>query len=150
MADLSMSWTVSTGSANVRVADRQAEATVIASYVTGAPEDFLGAVRRLLRGDTDARVDFEAEPTVYRWHFSRDGDVVEVRLAEHPDGRRPGTEIWSTRQPLGTLARVTVRCFDAVAQRGEAEYEREWRRPFPRSDLEALRTAWRSREAITS
>jgi hypothetical protein len=143
VADLSMTWTVRAGFADIHVADLQAEASAAASYVTGAPEDFLTAVRSLLHGDTGTTVEFEAEPTVYRWHFNRTGRIVEVQLSEHARRGRPGTVIWSTSQPLDILARVTIRCFDAVAQQGEAEYEREWHHLFPRLELEALRTAWR-------
>ena len=150
VTDMSMTWTVRTGWAEVWVADRGAEVTIVASYVSPAPEHFMGAVAHLLLGDVEAGVAFEAEPTVYRWRFTREGDTADVRLTEHPDDRRPGVEIWSTRQSLGALARVTIRCFDAVAQQGEAEYEREWRRPFPRFELEALRTAWRDHRAVTS
>ncbi|HEX7302338.1 hypothetical protein [Lentzea sp.] len=143
MADLSMTWTVHAGFATVRVGDSDGSAEALASYVSPAPEDFLGAVARLLRGSATAEVRFEAKPAVYRWHFTRDGSHVRVRLAEFPDGRRPGTEVWSTRQPLDVVARVVVRRFDAAARRGEDTYEREWRRPFPRFELEGLRAAWR-------
>lgn len=144
-----MTWTVRAGWADVRVADRAAEARILASYVSPAPEHFLGAVAHLLLGDVEAAVVFEAEPAVHRWRFTREGHFADIRLTEHPDDRRPGVEIWSTRQRLGTLARVTVRCFDAVARQGEADYEREWRRPFPRFELEALRTVWRDHRAVT-
>ena len=146
MTALPMTWTVRAGWADVEVAGVR----VTASYVSPAPEDFLGAVTRLLLGELQARVQFEAEPAVHRWHFDRSGDSVVIRLYEHPDDRRPGSEIWSTRQPLGTLARATVRCFDTLAHHGVDNYEREWRRPFPRFELEGLRTAWRTYEAAAS
>ncbi|GGU76302.1 hypothetical protein GCM10010178_79460 [Lentzea flava] len=141
-----MTWTVRAGWADVEVADHRGEALITASYISPAPEDLLGAVTRLLRGEPEARVRFEAEPAVYRWDFERDGDSACVRLVE-----QPSTEIWSTRQPLGALARVVVRCFDSVADRqGEDGYHREWRRPFPRAELEGLRAAWRAAEASGS
>ena len=141
-----MTWSVHDGWADVRLADSAAEVMISASYVTAAPEDLLTAVTRLLRGDTETRAEFEAEPTVYRWHFRRGGDAVGLRITEHPGHRRPGTEIWSTRQQLGTLARTAVRAFDALAP---AEYERDWRRPFPHHELEGLRAAWREHQAVT-
>ncbi|MGI5506128.1 hypothetical protein [Lentzea sp. CA-135723] len=144
MADLTMTWSVHAGWADVRLADHAAEVTISASYVTAAPEHLLGAVTRLLRGDAEAGAEFEAEPTVYRWHLRRDGGVAYLRITEHPGHRRPGTEVWSTRQPLDVLARTLVRCFDALAP---AEYEREWRRPFPHHELAGLRTAWREHQA---
>ena len=132
------------GWAQVRLADREDEVEVVPSCLTPVPEDVLGAVTRLLHGAADASAEFEAEPTVYRWHFRRDGgNTVDVRLTEL-SGHQPGAELWSTRRPLGTLARAVVRCFDSVAHRGEDEYEREWRRTFPRHELEGLRAAWRS------
>jgi hypothetical protein len=89
-----------------------------------------------------------AEPTAFRWIFSR-GDVdVWVRLLQLADGRRhdkAGTEIWSSWQTTDTVARATIRCFDEVARRyGESGYHGKWGSPFPRLELEALRTAWRN------
>ncbi|MEV6236445.1 hypothetical protein [Lentzea sp. NPDC051838] len=80
MADLSLTWTVRAGRADIRIADQHREIPVVT--------------------EAQAQVDFEAEPAVHRWHFHR-----------------------------------------------KAEYEREWRRPFPRFELEGLRTAWRTYEA---
>jgi hypothetical protein len=74
--------------------------------------------------------------------------TVAIRLVEAPDSRTPentGTVIWSSRQPITTLARTLVRAFDTVAtEHGEAGYQTLWGRPFPRHELEALRAAWRT------
>jgi hypothetical protein len=148
MAGLSMTWNVHAGWADVTVADYQAEAQVDASYISAAAEDFLTAVARLVLGDNDTRVQFMAGTTTFRWFFCREGTNVSIRLLELPDGRKndsAGTEIWSSQQNIDTLSRVVIRCFDKVARKyGENGYLDEWRRPFPRLELEALRTAWRA------
>jgi hypothetical protein len=90
-----------------------------------------------------------AEPTAYRWIFYRSGTDVWIRLLHLHDGGshdEDGAEIWSSRQTVDSLARTLIRCFDQVAhQHGETEFQDKWGSPFPRMELEALRTAWRNR-----
>ena len=115
------------------------------------PEELLAAVTRLLIGESETRALFEAEPTAFRWIFSREGDAVWIRMLRLPNGRRhdrAGVEIWSTQQALDTLARSVIRCFDEVARTyGESGYHGKWGHPFPRSELETLRGHWRSRQS---
>jgi hypothetical protein len=148
MAGMSLTWILQDhGWAVCVVADAQARAEAIASCVTGGPEDFLTAVARLVLGADASRADLEAEPTVYRWIFQRHGTDADIRLLLVPDGKLPdgaGTIVWTSRQPVDTVARAVVRAFDAVAtEHGENGYEAQWGRPFPRFELEALRRAWR-------
>lgn len=103
---------------------------------------------RLVAGETETRVQFEAEPTAFRWIFCRDGDTVRLRLLElrhggvHDDA---GTELWSGTLGADGLARAVVRCFDEVATvYGESGYRGKWGEHFPRSELEALRRVWRA------
>lgn len=154
MAGLSMTWSVHAGWADVTIADYQAEIGVDASYISAAPEDFLTALARLVLGDNETRAQFMAEPTTFRWIFCREGTDVRILLLELPDGRTKdsaGTEIWSSRQRIDTLARVVIRCFDEAARKyGESGYLDEWRRPFPRIELDALRAAWRANQRAES
>ncbi len=150
MATMSLEWRlVGYGWADCTVADAENKVRVIASYITDAPEELLTAVARLVVGEAETRVQFEAEPTAFRWIFSRGGGDVWVRIVRLTNGDRPdkaGTEIWSSRQTVDSVARAVIRCFDEVAQRhGEGGYHGTWRSPFPRFELEALRTAWRNR-----
>jgi hypothetical protein len=145
-----ITWTLTgPGWADVRVGDDRGEAEVVASYISGAPEELLTAVTRLACGAGEARAQFEAEPTAFRWIFTRAGDDVAIRLLELPDGDLlddRGTEVWTTTQPVDALVRAVVRCFDEVASTyGESGYEQSWRDPFPRPELERLRSAWRER-----
>lgn len=149
MAAMSMTWTITgTGWAEVAVADHHAQAEVTVSHISTGPEDLLTAVARLVCGERETRVQFEAEPTAYRWIFSRVETDVWVRLLELPDGRghdNAGIEIWSSRQTIDTVARAVIRCFDDVArQHGESGYRDSWNRHFPRSELDALRAVWRA------
>jgi hypothetical protein len=148
MPQMSLSWTLQDhGWAICVVSDRHAQTTALASYVTGGPEEFLTSVARIILGATDARAEFEAEPTAYRWIFHRRGTDVDIRLLEVPSRRLPddaGTVVWTSRQTIDTLARSVLRAFDAVkAEHGENGYETTWGRPFPTNELNALRTAWR-------
>lgn len=64
MSDLRLAWTLSGfGWVDCTIADRELEAVVVASYITAAPEDLLTAVARLVAGESEIRVEFEAEPT---------------------------------------------------------------------------------------
>jgi hypothetical protein len=144
---MSFSWTLSgRGWANCIVADDQSQAEATASYITAAPEDLLVAVTRLVLGETETRAQFDAEPTAYRWRFHRGDNDVWVQLLRLPNGRRhdnAGTEIWSSWQTLDTLARAVIRGFEEVAHtHGESGYHGKWGSPFPRAELEQLRTAW--------
>lgn len=103
------------------------------------------AVARLVLGEEYARAELEGEPQVYRWFFHRDGSGVDVRLVRADDDRAPdssGTVLWSGRHTIVALARSAVRAFDRIDHElGEEAYESQWGRPFPRTELEALRTA---------
>jgi hypothetical protein len=148
MAKMSVTWTLTgTGWADFTVADEHAEASGTVSYITATPEDLLTAVARLTLGEKEIRVQLEAEPTVFRWIFYRAYSDVWVQVLELANGGKPdkaGTEIWSSWQTTDTVARAFIRAFDEVAHKyGESGYHGRWRSPFPRFELEALRTAWR-------
>jgi hypothetical protein len=146
-----ITWTLTgVGWAEVRVGDDRAEAALTASYVSGeAAQELLLAVCRLAAGSAEARAQFEAEPAAFRWIFTRDGDQAHVRVLRLPDGDlhdSAGTEIWGTVQPVDTVVRAVVRCFDEVfSTYGGSTYEASWRSPFPREELERLRSTWRDR-----
>ncbi|OUD02749.1 hypothetical protein [Streptomyces swartbergensis] len=149
MSSLAITWTLgSPGWAVVKVADDHGEAEVVASCVTDAPEEFLYAVARLVLGDESTRAEWEGEPQVYRWFFHRDGPVVDVRLVLADNTQGPddsGVVLWSGCHTITALARSAVRAFDRIDyEQGEEAYESQWGRPFPRTELEALRTARRS------
>lgn len=148
MSAMTFTWTLAgAGWADCVVADERSQAQAIASYIGDAPQCLLTAVARLILGEPETRAQFEAEPTAYRWIFYREGDEVWIRLLELADRSKHdniGTEIWSSQQSIDTLARAVIRGFDNVAhQHGESGYHGKWREPFPRTELEALRTAWR-------
>ncbi|MDG9709523.1 hypothetical protein [Streptomyces sp. DH10] len=129
--------------------NHQAKAELTASCVTNAPEDLLTALARLIAGETEARAQFEAEPTAYRWIFYREGDDSWVRMLEllhgsHHDNK--STEIWSAQLPINVLIRAVIRCFDEVARSYcESSYRSKWGEHFPRVELEALRRLWHAR-----
>lgn len=148
-ADVRLVWTLGHhGWAFCSVTDDHTSAEAVASYVTDGPEQLLRAVARILLYETDTQAEFEAEPTVYRWFFHRDGTMVTIRLVEAADSKAPeqaGTPIWRSRQPTTTLARAVIRAFDTVAHDlGEVGYQTQWGRPFPRHELEVLRSASRT------
>ncbi|GAP47143.1 hypothetical protein [Streptomyces azureus] len=154
MSSLAITWTLgSQGWAVVKVADDHGEAEAIASYIADGPEQFLYAVARLVLGDEETRAELEGEPQVYRWFFHRDGSVVDVRLVLADDAQaqdRSGAVLWAGRHTIKALARSAVRAFDRVDhEQGEEAYEAQWGRPFPRTELEALRTAMRSHQRAT-
>jgi len=146
---MSFSWRLrGAGRADCTIADKNSEALATASSITAAPEELLTAVTRIVVGETDTHAQFEAEPAAYRWRFQRDDDDrVWVQLLQLPDGRchdEAGTEIWSSCQTIGALARAIIPPFDEVAHtHGESGYQDKWRSPFPRDELEKLRQAWR-------
>lgn len=148
MSKMSFTWTLSGhGWADCVLCDDETWAELTASYITMAPDDLLEAVTRVVFQHGETRVQFEAEPTAYRWIFHREGDAVWIQVLELPDSRlhdKAGTEIWSSWQTVGSVARAVIRGFDDVAaEHGESRYQDRWGQPFPRPGLEKLRAAWR-------
>ena len=116
-----------------------------ASYVTDGPEQFRTAVARIVSGATVARADFQAEPVVHRWVFRRHASDVEINVLRVP----PDSVEWTGASTADALARAAVRAFDAVNFRhGEGGYERLWGRPFPATELRALRKAWKQTKTV--
>lgn len=148
MPDVRLTWTIKHhGWALCSVEDEHTSAKAFASYVTDGPEQLLRAVARIVLHETHTQAEFEAEPTVYRWFLHRRANTVTIRLLEAVDWKTPGHEgslLWQSEQPTTTLAKAVLRAFDTVADdMGEAGYQTRWGRPFPRHELEGLRTAWR-------
>lgn len=146
MSPLTITWTLHHhGWALCKVADDHAETEIFASYVTAGPEQFLHTIARLMLTDTDGRAEFEAEPQVYRWIFRREGADVSIRLLSADSSQTPddaAVVLWSSRQTITTLGRAALRAFDQVTHEiGEDGYADQWGRPFPRTELEALRAA---------
>ncbi|MFJ5995660.1 hypothetical protein [Streptomyces sp. NPDC092370] len=107
-----ITWTpAGSGWADCTLEDHQAKAELTASYITSAPEEFLTAVARLVAGETEARAQFEAEPTAYRWIFCREGADTWIRVLELRHGGdhdNEGTEIWSSQLGIDQLARTVI------------------------------------------
>ena len=151
MTSLAITWTLlSHGWASVKVADDHGQGEALASYVTDGPEQFLYAIARLVLGDVDTRAELEGEPQAYRWFFHRDGSAVDARLLLVDDGQAPddsGKVLWSGRHTVTALARSAVRAFDRIEhEQGGESYETHWGRPFPWTELEALRAAMRAHQ----
>ena len=82
-AGIRITWTPGAhGWADCVIDDHRAKAELTASCISNAPEEFLTAVARLVAGATEAHVQFEAEPTAYRWLFHRETADVRIRLLE--------------------------------------------------------------------
>lgn len=148
-ADLRITWTLSGhGWADCSIEANAAKVELTASYIGNAPEDLLTAVARLVAGTSETRVQFEAEPTAFRWIFYREGAAAWLRLLELRHGGdhdTAGTELWSGALSVDGLARAVVRCFDEVAMvYGESGYRGKWGEHFPRGELEALRSLWQA------
>ncbi|MBD0671966.1 hypothetical protein [Streptomyces sp. CBMA156] len=149
MTRISFQWTLGrAGSADCTISDGRSEGRAHASYISNAPEDLLNAVTRVVLGARMVRAQFEGEPGAHRWIFHRYDDFLDIDLLRMEDGQRPDSEgqvIWeSRRQGVDSLASTLIDGFDRVAQEpGEDVYRKRWLSPFPRTDLEDLRTAWR-------
>jgi hypothetical protein len=146
---LALTWILrKAGWARCKIADGRSEVLIgSVSYISRAPEDLLTAVARLTAGTSETRVEFDSEPAAYRWIFQRSESDVRIRILLLRNGHgddAEGEEFWSSRQTIDTLARATIRCFDQVAEEhSEDDYLDRWRSPFPRMELEALRSVWR-------
>ena len=150
VAGMSFTWTLGGhGWADCTVADSQAQAQATASYISAAPEELLTAVTRLIAGEKQTRAELEAEPAVFRWVFYREGEDVWIRLLQLADPSKhdkAGTEIWSSCQTTDSLSKAIIEGFDEVVSKyGESGYHAKWGSPFPRTELQALRSAWRER-----
>ena len=90
---LRLEWIVSTGWADCLIADRDAEVSIEASYISEAPEELLIAVARVLTSESEAQVEFAGEPAGYRWILHREGDDIsrwpQVNLSGQPTAGAP-------------------------------------------------------------
>jgi hypothetical protein len=146
MAGLSFTWTLRyQGWAFCAICDDCGQAEAIASDITDGPEQLLRAVTAIAQGAGSSRAEFEGEPTAFRWFLRRDETSADIRLVKAADRDSPdsdGSVIWSGRHSVGSLARAILAGFDqAISDLGETAYRAQWGRPFPRSEVEALRTA---------
>lgn len=148
-SDLRITWTLAGhGWADCTVVAHATKAELTASYVSKAPEDLLTATARIVAGEREARAQFDAEPTAFRWIFYREDDTVWLRLLElghASDHDNVGSELLSGALGVGEVARAVVHCFDEVARAyGESGYRGKWGEHFPRNELEALRHIWQA------
>lgn len=144
MPGLSFTWELRhKGWAFCSVGDDSGTVEAVASDITDGPEQLLRAVAQIVGSSTQARAEFEAEPTVFRWFFQRNDSDVEIRLVKATDYRVPADEgllLWSSRQRVSDLARAVINAFDQVRQQiGYDGYIRQWGREFPEGELEDLR-----------
>lgn len=147
MTGLSLSWTFpGTGSSRCTIGDGKTQATIPASYLSDAPNDFIYAVTRTIEGSKLSRFQFAGEPGAHRWSFHRYGDFVDIEVIWVAHERRPdrdGRPVWSTsRRTVADLARACIDCFtDLKSTPGEDAYERSWGFPFPAANLALLTNA---------
>lgn len=79
------------GWAECTIAIDEQHATIMASYLSDAFGDLLGAVIRMVEGQPEATASFAEEPGEYRWRFFRkDPDRLLVRIFTFP-------ALWSDR-----------------------------------------------------
>lgn len=127
------------------VEDQRASVELAACHISNTPEEFLTAVVRLVADEREARVQFEAEPTAYRWIFYREAADAWIRLLELRHGSdhdRRGIEIWSPQLPVGEIAQAAVRCFDEVSRTyGESGYRSKWGEHLPRRNSKPYDTS---------
>ncbi|MFE5333822.1 hypothetical protein ACFRCG_46275 [Embleya sp. NPDC056575] len=95
------------------IADADAKARMLVSYITPAPEELIGAV-----------------------------EIRIVEYPDASRRSRAGTVSWEARHPIEAPARCVLRGFDRVdADRGEDGWYADWKRPFPRREPEQPRRA---------
>lgn len=110
---LQLHWTLSgRGWADCTISDHQAETEVTASYISTAPEDLLTAVARLVTGEAEARAQFEAEPTAFRWIFYREGTAGPCQPLRRGGGAASPAANWAT----GPLVPLYAQHIAAVSQ----------------------------------
>lgn len=163
MAELSVRWVLRGDDRAVCVlgGGRPGGLQLPVSRVTTAPEDLLSALTALLTGEGTASVRWRSESFLHHWHFTcadsrlhvsvrRQPDHLEAPAdseaqAEGADAPADGAEIWSAHQPVRAFARALIKAFDHVLRvYGRIGYRQQWGAPFPRNELEALRTICRA------
>jgi len=115
--------------------------TVVAHRPYDSLRDLLAALAALLEGGAPAAVRWNAEPEEFDFHLSADGDGARLGVVRHAGRGRAdaGEEVFEYRGPLRDLCRPFCEELCTLAERGETdEFERNWRRPFPESELRHL------------
>ena len=124
-----------------RVGDDGVE--LVAGYLSDALGDLVRAALLIARGPTLADVIWDSEPYQYRWHFERDGDAVDVRVAgddQWVDGDAGTTLLHRTCSVGALCASIADGASVVLSQHGADGYLDLWGlHPFPVEALEALR-----------
>lgn len=104
--------------------------------------DLILSLTALLSGEPSARVVWNAEPEEYDFLFEARGEEVGLSVVRHPDHRRAESEsreVFSFRGPLRELCERFLSELEDLRGRSETDaFERNWKRPFPRGELQEL------------
>jgi hypothetical protein len=120
--------------------------------VAHAPYDSLreliGGLTALLDGGAPPAaftVSWNREPEEFDLRFEPAGEEVGLEVVRYPDHRRLSREVvFATRRPKAEVCRAFWRELRQLRRRaGVDEFEQNWRRPFPRRELEEFTAALR-------
>lgn len=134
------------------VVDDRLASTLIASHLSDALRDLLGAVVRILEGEAEATASFEDEPGEYRWRLIRlTPDRLQVRILAFPDMRDdPDDEgkvlvdaVCRLRTFAGSVYSASQRLLEKHGLEG---YFDLWGMEFPMEKFETLERLLRQRE----
>jgi hypothetical protein len=116
--------------------------TVVAHRPYDSLRDLLAALAALVEGGRRAEVRWNAEPEEFDFILSIEDDggarLTVLRHADH-NRRDDGAEVFGYRGTLRDLCAPFCAELQTLGERGETdEFERNWRRPFPVTELRRL------------
>ncbi|MEY9876930.1 hypothetical protein ABH931_006443 [Streptacidiphilus sp. MAP12-33] len=134
------------GWAKCHLVDGDAQVQLVASYLTDALADLVGAVGGLYGEQDVRRCCFDMEPQELRWVFTVQGADVLLAVYQFPDfglglPEDAGRVRWRSQQPRSVVAHAVLEAAQEVwREHGEEGYLAKWKRyPYPVAAVQDLR-----------
>jgi hypothetical protein len=121
-----------TGWSETTITDGTNEASLSASYLSDALGNLANAVIKILKGEKEARASFDEEPGEYRWVFTNDNNVVDIKIFSFKDlwtnkNDSEGDLVFSSKITTKELGNAILECLKNILKEySPEEYKKKW------------------------
>jgi hypothetical protein len=116
--------------------------TVVSHAPYDSLRDLIVSLSAVLDGDCERTVKWNSEPDEYDFRFTARGDRLLLEVIHYPDHRKldeTASTVFTFQGPKADACRTFLdELRDLQSRAGRDEFDRQWRREFPRRELEAL------------
>ena len=122
--------------------------TVVSCTPYDSLRDLIDALCGVMEGDVDANIKWNSEPEEFDFKLVARGDSVQFDTIRYPDHRRSqkfSSTVFSFRgSKLETCWPFWKELRDLHRRTAQDEFDRQWRREFPESEMQELTKRIRS------